>query len=182
MKYLLELPYLCYQRKLNYNTMVTIPIEEREFIEGTIRSCKECFVGMIDTEGFPYVIPMNFGYKNDVVYLHSGPEGNAIRSLTQNPNVCITFCTDSEITHQNEEVACSYRVRGSSVICKGKVDFVEDFEEKVNILDILMEQYSDQKFKYSDPAVRNVKVWKIEIEKVSGRLFGVPYKESHQYK
>ena len=162
--------------------MVTITIEEREFIERTIKECKECFAGMIDTDGLPYVIPMNFGYKDDVVYLHSGPEGTAVRSLESNPNICITFCTPSEITHQHEEVACSYRVQGSSVICRGKVTFVEDFDEKVKILDILMEQYTDRPFKYSDPAVRNVKIWKIPVDKMTGKVFGVPYRESHHYK
>jgi len=162
--------------------MVTITIEEREFIETTIRQCKECFVGMIDAEGMPYVIPMNFGYKNDVIYLHSGPEGSSIRYLENNPNVCITFCTDNELTHQNEEVACSYRIQGSSVICRGKVVFVEDFDGKVSALNILMGQYTDASFKYSDPSVRNVKVWTVEIDTVSARIFGVPYKESHKYK
>lgn len=162
--------------------MVTITIEEREFIEKTIRECKECFVGMIDTEGIPYVIPMNFGYRNDVIYLHSGPEGSAVRALIANPVVCITFCTPSVITHQSEEVACSYRVQGSSVICRGKVEFVEDFDRKVAALNILMEQYTDRPFKYSDPAVKNVKVWEVRVDSISGKIFGVPYKKSHEYK
>ncbi len=161
--------------------MVTITIEEREFIEATIGQCKECFVGMIDTEGMPYVIPMNFGYKDDVIYLHSAPEGSSINNLESNPNVCITFCNDNKIVCQNEEVACSYRVQGSSVICRGKVVFVENYDEKVNALDILMEQYTDMPFKYSEPSVRNVKVWKVEVDKISARKFGVPYKESHNY-
>lgn len=162
--------------------MVTITIEEREFIEQTIKECKECFVGMIDLEGLPYVIPMNFGYKDDVVYLHSGPEGKALRSVENNPNICITFCTSTEITHQNEDVACSYRVKGSSVICRGKVIFIEDLDEKNDTMNILMEQYTDRPFKYSEPAIRNVKMWKVQVDEISGKLFGVPYKESHQYK
>lgn len=161
--------------------MVTITTEEREIIEKAIGECKECFVGMIDSEGLPYVIPMNFGYKEDTVYLHSGSEGSSIGFLENNPNVCITFCTDTELTHQNKEVACSYRVRGTSVICRGKVVFVEDFDEKVKALNVIMSQYTTDAFKYSDPAVVNVKVWKVEIERVSARIFGVPYKESHHY-
>lgn len=162
--------------------MVTITVEERTFLEKTIRQCKECFVGMIDEQGLPYVIPMNFGYVNDVVYLHSGPEGSAVRSVSMNPNICITFCTETDITHQNEEVACSYRVRGSSVICRGKVEFIEDFDQKVEALNILMAQYTEKPFKYSDPAVRNVKIWKVEVDEISGKIFGVPYKKSHEYK
>lgn len=162
--------------------MVTITIEEREIIEKAIRECRECFVGMVDTEGRPYVIPMNFGYNDDIIYLHSAPEGSSIRILENNPDVCITFCTETELTHQNREVACSYRIKGTSVICRGKVSFVEDFDEKVKVLDIIMSQYSRESFKYSDPSVINVKVWRVEVEQVSARIFGVPYKESHQYK
>ncbi len=162
--------------------MVTITIEEREFIETTINGCKECFVGMIDTSGMPYVIPMNFGYKDDTVYLHSAPEGLSVRSLEMNPNVCITFCSETQLTHQNEEVACSYRIQGSSVICRGKVVFVENYDEKIEVLNILMSQYTDMPFRYSEPSVKNVKVWKVEIDDVSAKIFGVPYKESHKYK
>ena len=162
--------------------MRTSFITEKNEIEEILDGLSTCFVGMNEADGSPYVIPMNFGYKDDVVYLHSGPEGNAVRSLTANPDICITFCTDSVITHQNEEVACSYRVQGSSVICRGRVEFVEDFDEKVEALNILMEQYTERPFKYSDPAVRNVKIWKIKIDRISGKIFGVPYKKSHEYK
>lgn len=165
-----------------YYIMVTVTIEERENIENIIKQCKECFVGMIDPQGLPYVVPMNFGYSNDIIYLHSAPIGHSIDSLNLNPNVCITFCTESTITHQNEEVACSYRIKGSSVICRGRVKFVEDFDKKIDILNILMAQYSDREFKYSEPAIKNVKVWKVELNEMSARLFGIPYKESHHYK
>jgi nitroimidazol reductase NimA-like FMN-containing flavoprotein (pyridoxamine 5'-phosphate oxidase superfamily) len=161
--------------------MVTITIEERKTIEEIINQCKECFVGMVDTEGLPYVIPMNFGYSEDIIYLHSAPEGSSVRFLEKNPNVCITFCTESTITHQNEEVACSYRIKGSSVICRGKVEFIEDFDLKIEALNKLMKQYTNHSFKYSDPAIRNVKIWKVEIDEVSAKIFGVPYKESHHY-
>ena len=74
------------------------------------------------------------------------------------------------------------QLQGTSVICRGRVEFVEDFDEKVEALNILMEQYTERPFKYSDPAVRNVKIWKIKIDRISGKIFGVPYKKSREYK
>ena len=162
--------------------MLTVTIEERHIIEEIIRRNKICYVGMIDINGMPYVIPMNFGYDNDIIYLHSAKEGGSIDALMQNPNVCITFCTDPELTYQNEEVACSYRMKGSSVICRGKVKFEEDFDEKVRILNILMKQYTDRPFTYSTPAVNNVCVWKVEVETISTKVFGVPHPNSRNYK
>ena len=40
-----------------------------------------------------------------------------------------------------------------------KVEFIEDMEEKRRALDIIMRHYTKDQFSYSDPAVRNVKVW-----------------------
>lgn len=49
-----------------------------------------CFVGIVDMEGNPYVVPMNFGYEDGIIYLHSGPEGSKVEMLEHN-NVCIGF-------------------------------------------------------------------------------------------
>lgn len=162
--------------------MKTYSVEEQERIERLIRSCTLCYVGMADQEGVPYVLPMNFGYENDIIYLHSAQEGNSITILEKNPNLCITFCTDPKLVWQNEEVACSYRMRSDSVICHGKVSFEEDFDEKVKALHIIMRQYSKREFIYSAPSVRNVKIWKVPIQKVSAREFGVPNKNASNYK
>ena len=162
--------------------MKTYTVEEQEHIEELIRSCTLCYVGMADEKGIPYVLPMNFGYEEDVIYLHSAQEGHAISILEQNPNVCITFCTDPKLVWQNEEVACSYRMRSDSVICHGRVVFGEDYDEKVKALHIIMRQYSDREFSYSAPSVRNVKIWKVAVEKISAREFGVPNKNALKYK
>ncbi|MDR1518242.1 MAG: pyridoxamine 5'-phosphate oxidase family protein [Dysgonamonadaceae bacterium] len=153
--------------------MKTFPIENRQRIDEIIRACKICFVGIVDEQGFPYVLPMNFGYDSNAVYLHSASEGKSIRSLGQNPNVCITFCTDSELVHQHSDVACSYRMKGESVICRGKVLFETDFAEKEKALNHIMRQYTGRDFSYSVPAVNNVMVWKVEIESVTAKEFGV---------
>jgi nitroimidazol reductase NimA-like FMN-containing flavoprotein (pyridoxamine 5'-phosphate oxidase superfamily) len=153
--------------------MKTFPIQEQERIEAIIKSCQFCSIGVADENDIPYVLPMSFGYENGVIYLHSAQEGRAVRILEKNPNICITFCTNPKIVHQNAEVACSYGAQGKSVVCEGKVVFEEDFDEKTRALHIIMKQYSDRVFKFSPPAVKNVKIWKIKIDNMSAKEFGV---------
>ena len=43
----------------------------------------------------------------------------------------------------------------------------------------LRQQYSDKTFRYSDPAVRNVKIWTVDIDEVSCKEFGAPHKKSY---
>ncbi len=157
--------------------MKTLVHTDQEWIESIIRTCDICYVGMADTDGTPYVIPMNFGYRDGIIYLHSAQEGRSISILARNPQVCITFSIDHALVFQHPEVACSYRMRSKSVITWGKVVYEEDFDKKVEVLDIIMKQYSDKAFKYSDPAVVNVKVWKVAIEQISCKEFGVPHKK-----
>ena len=69
------------------------------------RQSDVCFVGMADTDGTPYVLPMNFGYKDGVIYLHSAQDGRSISILERNPKVCITFSIDHALVFQHPEVA-----------------------------------------------------------------------------
>ena len=130
--------------------MKTIIKNEKQAIEALIRKCDTCYVGMADTDGTPYVIPMNFGYEDNVIYLHSAPEGRSISILERNPKVCLTFCSSMKLAYQNEQVACSYRIKGAT----------------------------QRPFTYGAPAVRNVKIWKVAIESVCRKDFGVPYREA----
>ncbi len=162
--------------------MRTVSHSNIDFIEKVIKNCDVCFVGMVDENSTPYVLPMNFGYMDKTVYLHSAPDGRKIDILNSNSNVCITFSTDSELVFQHQQVACSYRMRSTSVIITGMVEFVEDDAGKIEVLDILMENYSVDNFKYSKPAVRNVKVWKVKADTITCREFGAPaskYKDSN---
>ncbi len=156
--------------------MKTVEITDLKEMEDIIAKCDICYAGFADTDGTPYVIPMNFGYKEGVIYLHSAPEGSSLRILERNNKICVTFSTDHKLVFQHPQVACSYRMKSKSVITWGRVDFEEDFDKKTEALNIIMSQYSDKEFKYSDPAVVNVKIWKIKIEKMTCKAFGEPHK------
>lgn len=156
--------------------MKTVKIEEQDYIEEIISRSDICYVGMVDNQNKPYVIPMNFGYREGVIYLHSGPTGHSIDILEQNNNVCITFSIDHELVFQHPKVACSYRMKAKSVICHGKVQFIENLDDKREALNIIMSHYSDSTFEYSEPAVKNVKIWEIPIDTISAKEYGVPHK------
>lgn len=156
--------------------MKTVQIDNKEQVENIISSCSICYVGLIDTDNTPYVIPMNFGYKDGVVYLHSAPDGHLVDCIYKNSKICITFNLGQELVFQHPKVACSYRMRSKSVVCKGKVNFIEDLQEKEEILNVIMAKYvPDKAFSYSEPALKNVKVWEIPLDKVSAKEFAAPH-------
>lgn len=155
--------------------MKTVWIEEREKSEAILARCEICYVGMVDEDATPYVIPMNFGYEDGVIYLHSGPTGRSIDILSRNNRICICFSSDHELVFQHPKVACSYRMKAKSVICYGHVNFIEEPEQKRRALDIIMRHYSGRDFVYSEPALKNVKVWEVSIEQITAKEYGVPH-------
>lgn len=82
--------------------MKTIVIEDKQRIESIILQADACFVGITDLEGNPYVVPMNFGYENDTLYLHSGPEGGKMKCC----NV-ITTCVSRLASDTNLSISTS---------------------------------------------------------------------------
>lgn len=155
--------------------MKTIFIEGKEKIEEIILSCDICQLGVVDTEGKPYVIPMNFGYKDEYIYMHGANFGKLVDAMKANPEVCVTFCTPTELAYQDAHMACSYRMKGKSVVARGKIEFITDFDQKVGALNILMANYTDREFKYNDPAVRNVEVYRVKPEELTAKEFGAPH-------
>ncbi len=142
-------------------------------MEDVIARCQYCTMAMIDQNNHPYVLPMNFGYADGVVYLHSAPEGKKVDILRNNNRVCLAFSTDHVLRHQNEDMACSFSMKYRSVLIYGKVEFIDDPTEKRRVLNILMKQYTGRDdFKYNDPAIINVLVYKVVAEKMEGRAYG----------
>jgi uncharacterized protein len=156
--------------------MRTSYIIEKEELESVITQSDICFVGITEADGSPYVIPMNFGYSDNEIILHSGPHGKHLDLLALNNRVCVTFCTDGKLVFQHPDVACSYSMVAKSVLCKGSVTFIENMDEKEEAMNITMKNYTDRPFKYSKPALENVKVWRVKIDEMTGKSFGQNFK------
>jgi nitroimidazol reductase NimA-like FMN-containing flavoprotein (pyridoxamine 5'-phosphate oxidase superfamily) len=148
------------------------PIISKTENESVIWKCQSCNIAMVDPEGKPYVIPMNFGFDGTHVYFHGSATGKKADVLKNRADVCISFSTDHELRYVNEEVACSWSMRYRSVLVYGKAEFVEDPEEKINCLNIIMAHYTDRKFEYNAPAIKEVMVFKVGVEKIEGRVYG----------
>ncbi len=154
-------------------TSIITDISEKEDV---IRQCDICFVGITEADGTPYVIPMNFGYSDGEIILHSGPEGKHLNLLKLSNRICVTFCSDRKLVYQHPDVACSYSMLSKSVVCKGTVSFIEELPEKEKTMNLLMKNYADRTFKYSTPALTNVKIWRVTVDEMTAKSFGQNFK------
>ena len=109
--------------------MRTLFIENRSEIEQIIKACKTCYVAMSENN-HPFVLPMNFALDGDCVILHSAPNGRMWETLKKNAQVAINWTLGEDLAWQDVRVGCSYRVKSKSVVVEGKVEFVENYDEK----------------------------------------------------
>lgn len=151
--------------------MRTLFIDNREEINKIIKACKTCFLAMSEKDK-PYVLPMNFALEDDCIILHSAPKGRMWEAIKANPKVCINWTLGEDLVWQDVRVGCSYRVISQSVLVEGEVEFIEDFDEKYRCMKLLMAQYSNREFKFGKPAITNVGVFKVRIDKITGKEFG----------
>lgn len=146
-------------------------IHDREEIDAILKQCKTCYVAM-SVDDVPYVLPLNFAMDGDRVILHSAQFGRMWETIKKNPKVCINWTLGEELAWQDELVGCSYRVKSKSVIVEGTAEIVEDMEEKERIVKQFMTQYSDLTFKFNAPAIRNVGILLVPIDKITAKEFG----------
>jgi len=147
-------------------------INSKERIINIISSCKVCHIGMSDKNNNPYVLPFNFGIKDNYIWFHSSKEGKKIDILTINPKVCVSFSTDYELASRHDNVACSYFMRYKSVLVYGEIEVVTDYDKKIEGMNIIMKQYTGKDdFKYNSPSINNVNIFKLKINKITGRAY-----------
>lgn len=145
-------------------------ITDLSVIEDIILKAQVCRIGMCD-DGIPYVVPMNFGYSERVVYFHCAKEGMKLNVLQKNNNVCFEVEDGYELVTGKD--ACGYSAKYCSVIGTGKATIVKDTEEKIKALNIIMEHYTGRTtHEFSEKAVESLEIIKIELEKITGKKSG----------
>ena len=143
-----------------------------ERIKHIVDKCEVCFIGMSDENNKPYVLPFNFGYQDGIIYFHTGPGGLKLDILNKNPYVSVSFSTDHKLFFRNEEVACSYGMHYRSVVASGKVEFIEDHDEKIRCMNIVMQKYTGKDFPYNKPAINNLVIFILKPDKIEGKELG----------
>ena len=68
-------------------------IKDRKEIEAIIERANVCRIGLSDGK-MPYVIPMDFGYKDNCLYFHCAREGKKIDIIKRNNSACFEMDID----------------------------------------------------------------------------------------
>jgi nitroimidazol reductase NimA-like FMN-containing flavoprotein (pyridoxamine 5'-phosphate oxidase superfamily) len=150
-------------------------IIDKEIIETIMQEADYCVIALTDDET-PYNVPMNFGYRNNSLYLHSYHEGRKIDILKKNNKVSFVVTDKTEI--KPSETPCNWGMKYMSVMGFGKASLIDDTTEKIEALDIIMAKYSgdtkhiNKKFDYSEDMIKRIVVINVNVNEMTCKISG----------
>ncbi len=147
-------------------------VTSQEWMEQVLHQGVWLELAMADTDGWPYVLPMNYGYKDGFIFVHGAREGKKIDMLNANPKVCFNITIDTEIIRNEDPSEFSMKYR--SVTGHGVAHFVDDLSEKKSALQVIMNHYDGPTEPMPDGLLTATAVIKIEITEMTGKVSGYP--------
>ena len=153
-----------------------LEIKSKEKIIEFLSSQQTGRVASIDESGFPQIIPMNFVFINDAIYMHSHIRGEKLDNIKRNQKVgfevdkSLEFLPSYFSDPTDASLADTLYI---SVVMKGNASIVLDKEEKTIALNGLMEKYQPEggyePIKPDMDVLNGVEVIKIVPESLRGK-------------
>ncbi|UTB32155.1 MAG: pyridoxamine 5'-phosphate oxidase family protein [Methanobacterium sp. ERen5] len=144
-------------------------IKDIKIIHNILNEADVCRIGFSKANK-PYIVPMNFGFDENHIYLHSSVEGKKMEILKENKNICFEVDVKSEIV--KSEKPCNWGMHYMSVIGSGTAELIEKPEEKIRVLDIIMRKYDDEGLNshdYSESSLKRTAVIQVNITELTGK-------------
>lgn len=144
-------------------------ITDTNILEEILSSSEICRLGFVDNDR-AYVLPFNYGYKDNCIYIHCANTGKKIDLIKKNNLVCFEI----EFMHRIEKYdkACKWTTTYRSIVGYGTVEIITDEKGKRNGLDILMKQHGADDtvdMNYEDHHLERMSVLKVSITEMSGK-------------
>jgi len=153
-----------------------LEIKSKEKIIEFLSSQQTGRISSIDKNGFPQIIPMNFVFINDAVYIHSHIRGEKLDNIRRNQKVgfevdkSLEFLPSYFSDPTDASLADTLYI---SVVIKGNGNIVSDKKEKTIALNGLMKKYQPEggyePIKPDMDVLKGVEVIKIAPESLTGK-------------
>ena len=153
-----------------------LEIKSKEKIIEFLGSQQTGRIASIDKSGFPQIIPMNFVFINDTVYMHSHIRGEKLDNIRRNQKAgfevdkSLEFLPSYFSDPTDASLADTLYI---SVVIKGNASIVSNKEEKTIALNGLMKKYQPEggyePIKPNMDVLKGVEVIKIIPESLRGK-------------
>jgi nitroimidazol reductase NimA-like FMN-containing flavoprotein (pyridoxamine 5'-phosphate oxidase superfamily) len=140
-------------------------ILDPQFIDKVLNDAIHGNLGLCDN-GEPYVIPMNYAWSDNKIWLHCANEGRKLDIIRVNPKVCFQVSAETELVIAEEP--CRSGMKYSSVVISGVASIIEEHEEKSSALLRIMQHFTkDFSHKFTQEETNRVTIISIKPDKIT---------------
>ena len=142
-------------------------IRDRNILEEILSNQIICRLAMVDGDR-PYLVPVNYGYRDGCLYIHSAPDGKKMDLLRKNPEISFEVEEPVEIT--KGERACDWSTRYRSVVGHGRAEILWDVDSKQEGLAVIMAQHgAPELLEFNAGSMQKMVILKISIASMTGK-------------
>lgn len=145
-------------------------IKDFDEIVKVLEKCDAVRLAFNDGE-YPYIVVLSFGMQVKdgrlTLYFHSAKEGKKIDLIKREGKAAFQADCAHRLVFDEKKGSCTTEYE--SVVGCGEIEFVEDEKEKIRALDVLMEHYREENFRYSEAVVPMTAVFRLEVKSISGK-------------
>lgn len=147
-----------------------LEVTDLEQIRYILDKSKILHLGLVD-DGMPYIVPMNYGFTLEdgklTIYLHGATKGYKIDVMKKNPVCC--FELECDVEPFEGKVACQYGTAYYFIIGRGKVEILENVEDKIQAMTLFMKTQTGKDFEFNEKLVSIVSLMRIEVSEFTAK-------------
>lgn len=144
-------------------------IKEFDEIVKIIKKCDSLVLGLND-EGYPYLVPLNFGMDIEdgqlYLYFHCAKEGKKLDLIQKDNRATFEMDCNHNFILYKERMSCTMGYE--SVIGQGTIEIVAE-DKKYDALKILMRQYHAEDFQFNTDMIKVTTLLRLKVEKLTGK-------------
>jgi len=144
-------------------------ITDRNLIDEILKKSNTCRLAIHGTP-YPYIVALNYGYADNALFIHCAKEGKKVDLLKENNKVGFQIDLGSELIKHTE--SCQWTTKYRSLMGIGEVEIIENFDQKCQGLDVIMNHSGKSDNYYHPRAVEKVLILKVNIKDISGKQAG----------
>lgn len=147
-------------------------VKTQEELTDIIDECETVRIAVNDDDGYPYNVPVSFGYEitdeKIILYIHGAAMGKRYELLKKDGHVGVEMDKFFQYRASGMSVTCNYE----SIIAKGEaVELTEKEDKKYALMKVLEHcGYVNYPIEWENPhLIENTGVFKVELSEISGK-------------
>ncbi|MDY0236475.1 MAG: pyridoxamine 5'-phosphate oxidase family protein [Gudongella sp.] len=162
---------------------------DRKFALEVIDKSKYGIVSVVDKNNMPYSVPISIVRDGDMLYFHSAMAGDKVELYNLEPRANIVFVGEVQVPNlyskdeldellkdkknANLVVSTIFTTEFESAIVQGRINRIEDQNQKIKVLKLICEKYTPDKMELFDIGVEagvdKVLIYGIKIEEITAK-------------